>query len=85
MRWRQNNVLPIDFYLVSIWNDDTNEVVYSKLNRSQFATGDTFFVSSLDPYNNYMCSVSLYGQYIVGMFGMIPVWIPETGKSIKDN
>ena len=88
MRWRQNNDLhrsngPIDFYLVTVWNDDTDEVVYNELNRSQSATRDTLFVNSLDPYNNYMCSVSLYGRNIVGIFGVIPIWIPETGKSIR--
>ena len=57
----------------------TNEIVYSNI--TEFASQDTPFVGSLDLYNTYMCSVSAYSQFGVGVFGVVPVWIPQTGMT----
>ena len=83
--WRQPSPLeqngPLDYYLVFVWNMDTNEVVYS--NSTPFSkTAATILVTALLPYHNYKCSVAAYGRFGLGPFDSVPVWIPETGKSI---
>ena len=79
MAWRYSSPQEAaEYYLVSVWITDTNKVVYSRV--TQVSTQTTLLVSSLAPYNNYGCSVAAYNsQDGIGIFGTIPLWIPQTG------
>ena len=76
MTWGHNSPLEvIQANLVSVWNMDTNRVVYSRVTHAPM---QTLLVSSLMPYNNYGCSVAAYNSQ--DGIGLVPLWIPNRGN-----
>lgn len=69
----------LQYCSVTLWDAGTNEVVYSEEIRPPIQR-ERLYVTPPSQYNNYMCSVAAYSQYNTGLFGVIPVWIPHSGK-----